>query len=82
MEKTIKVNISDRYETTPIAQLVQIAESFKSTKIYLKTEDATVNCKSIMGIMSLVLTHGMTVTIAAEGEEEEAAVDALCDFIG
>ena len=40
-----------------------------------------VNAKSIMGMMSLVLTSGSTVTIDAEGDDEEKAVDALTDFL-
>jgi catabolite repression HPr-like protein len=40
-----------------------------------------VNAKSIMGMMSLVLTSGSTVTIDAEGEDEEKAVVELERFL-
>ena len=40
-----------------------------------------VNAKSIMGMMSLVLTNGATVTINAEGTDEVEAVNALERFL-
>ena len=40
-----------------------------------------VNAKSIMGMMSLVLTRGTEVTIDAQGDDEEKAVVAIEDFL-
>jgi catabolite repression HPr-like protein len=34
-----------------------------------------------MGMMSLVLTSGAKVTVVAEGDDEEKAVDAMEDFL-
>ena len=41
----------------------------------------TVNAKSIMGIMSLGLAQGDELTISANGEDEEAAVNALVELV-
>ena len=35
------------------------------------------NAKSLLGIMSLGIVTGATVTLSASGKDEEAAVDAL-----
>ena len=40
-----------------------------------------VNAKSIMGMMSLVLTNGSIVKIIAEGADEEKAIAALEEFL-
>ena len=40
-----------------------------------------VNAKSIMGMMSLVLTAGDVVTIDAEGEDDAKAVDEIEKFL-
>ena len=37
--------------------------------------------KSIMGILLLAAAAGSALIIAAEGTDEQAAVDALCRFI-
>ena len=45
--------------------------------LYLEMDGKHVNAKSIMGMMSLVLTNGVVVTIDAEGTDEVEAVEAL-----
>ena len=37
--------------------------------------------KSIMGILLLAAPAGAALTVAAEGEDEQAAVEALCNFV-
>ncbi len=37
--------------------------------------------KSIMGILLLAAASGTLLTVSAEGEDEQAAITTLCDFI-
>lgn len=80
MKKDVVIRMSDSMEATPIAHLVQLANQF-SSKVYFEMDTKKVNAKSIMGMMSLVLSSGATVTIDAEGDDEQNAVDALEDFL-
>ena len=80
MKKDVIINMTDQMEATPIAHLVALANQFKS-QIYLVMGRTRVNAKSIMGMMSLVLMTGATVTVDANGEDEEEAVAALKDFL-
>lgn len=80
MQKDVVVQMSDSTEATPIAHLVQLANQFKS-QIYFEMDDKKVNAKSIMGMMSLVLSAGSHVTVVAEGQDEDEAVDALEKFL-
>ncbi|MBQ9631743.1 MAG: HPr family phosphocarrier protein [Lachnospiraceae bacterium] len=80
MKKDVIINMTDQMEATPIAHLVALANQFKS-QIYLEMGRTRVNAKSIMGMMSLVLMTGATVTVDANGEDEEEAVAALKDFL-
>lgn len=80
MRKDVIIQMTNSMEATPIAHLVQLANQFES-KLYFEMDMKKVNAKSIMGMMSLVLTSGSTVTIDAEGDDEEKAVDALTDFL-
>ncbi len=81
MKKNIVVRMSDSMEATPIAHLVQLANQF-SSQIYFEMDNKHVNAKSIMGMMSLVLSTGMEVTINAEGEDEAEAIAQLEGFLG
>lgn len=80
MRKTVEVQMGAGLEARPIALMVQTANRF-SSQIYLEMKEKRVNAKSIMGMMSLVLTNGTTVTIDACGEDEEKAVGAMEQFL-
>jgi phosphocarrier protein len=60
----------------PSALLVQTTKNFKSN-IYIEKGSDRINAKSIMGIITLGAAYGTELKIIAEGEDEEAAVDAI-----
>ena len=70
IRKPITIGISNGLEARPIAMLVQVASQY-SSNIYLESEAKRVNAKSIMGMMSLGLDAGESVTVSIEGEDEE-----------
>lgn len=55
---------------------VQKANEF-SSNIWVESENRKMNAKSLLGIMSLGIVTGATVTLSAVGSDEEAAVNAL-----
>jgi phosphocarrier protein len=60
----------------PSAQLTQVAGKFTS-EVYIAKNGRRVNAKSIMGVMMLAAGPGSTVTVDAEGPDEEQAMDAI-----
>ncbi|SEA03104.1 catabolite repression HPr-like protein [Pseudobutyrivibrio sp. ACV-2] len=80
MQKEVTIQMSNSMEATPIAHLVQLANRFSSS-IYFEMDEKKVNAKSIMGMMSLVLSSGSQVVIDAAGDDEEKAVAELSDFL-
>ena len=40
-----------------------------------------VNAKSLLGVLSLGIAKGMTITLIAEGYDEEAAVNGLVSLV-
>jgi catabolite repression HPr-like protein len=80
MKKEITVQMSGFTEATPIAHLVQLANQYES-KAYVEMDDKKVNVKSIMGMMSLVLTEGSVITVITEGQDETQALDAVEKFL-
>ncbi len=68
----------------PTSTLVSAVSSFKSD-ITLESAGKQVNLKSILGVMSLGVASGTTITIAADGEDEAdaiAKVDAIMESEG
>ena len=55
---------------------VQKANEFESN-IWVESGSRKMNAKSLLGIMSLSIVTGATVTLSAQGIDEEAAVAAL-----
>lgn len=61
-------------------KLTQTASQFKSD-VWIDKNGRRVNAKSIMGVMMLAASKGTTITLEAEGEDEEAALSALSQLI-
>lgn len=64
----------------PATFFIQKANSFKST-IYVEREDRRVNAKSLLGVLSLGVVKGMSITLVADGADEEEAVNGLVSLI-
>jgi phosphocarrier protein len=62
------------------AKLTQLASSFKC-EVMLTRNTRRVNAKSIMGVMMLAAAKGVTIGIETNGENEEAAMQALIALI-
>ena len=62
------------------AQFVRCASNF-SAQVRVTREGHTVGGTSIMGLMMLAAGQGHTILIEAEGEEAQAALDALVKLV-
>ena len=80
ISKNITINIPTDMEARPVALLVQLASQFESN-IYVEVEDKKVNAKSIMGMMTLGLDAGEEITLSANGEDEEAAMAGIEQYL-
>lgn len=80
IEKSIEVKMAGELDARPIAMLVQVASRHESS-IYIMAEGKRVNAKSIMGMMSLAFDQGETVTIVADGKDEQEAVEHIGDYL-
>lgn len=80
-KQEVTVGLTKDLDVSPIALLVQIASNYESN-VFIEIEEKRVNAKSIMGMMTLGLQKGKTIVVTAEGQDEEAAVEALADFLG
>lgn len=64
----------------PATFFIQKANCYKSS-IWVEKGDRKVNAKSLLGVLSLGIAKGMTVTLIADGVDEDAALEGLCAVI-
>lgn len=74
--KEIVVRCESGLHNRQATYFVQKANEFTSS-VWLESGSRKMNAKSLLGIMSLGIVTGSTVTLAAEGVDAEAAVHAL-----
>ena len=74
-KEVVVSNVSKEHDN-PIAELVQVACRYDS-EIILESNNRRINAKSIMGLMTLGLRAGESVTVHADGSDEEDAVDKI-----
>lgn len=64
----------------PATFFIQKANEYKSNiKIFREEKEA--NAKSLLGVLTLGITKGTSVTITAEGSDEQEAVEGLVELI-
>ena len=79
-EREVKIINKLGIHARPAAEIVKTAGKF-SSNITIVRDDLEVNAKSIMGVMMLAAECGATVTLRANGDDADAALDALATVI-
>lgn len=74
--KEVVVRCESGLHNRQATYFVQKANEFESS-IWLESANRKMNAKSLLGIMSLGIITGATVTISAMGPDAEEAVNAL-----
>ena len=64
----------------PATYFIQKANEVKSG-IWVEKEERRVNAKSLLGVLSLGIVKGTTITLIADGADEKEAVAALVELI-
>ncbi len=75
---TIQNNVG--LHARPATFFIQKANSYKAS-IWVEKGDRRVNAKSLLGVLSLGIVKGMTVTLIADGTDEAEALSGLSDLI-
>lgn len=70
----------ERVEAKNLTKLTQKASRFKSL-ISIEKDERKANGKSLMGLLSLAVKGGDSISIIVEGTDESEAIEALTKFI-
>jgi phosphocarrier protein HPr len=78
--RTVKVENPLGMHARAAAKFVHMATRFQS-HVHVTREGRRMDGKSIMGLLLLAAACGSTITISAEGTDEDQAVDALATLV-
>ena len=60
---------------------MQTAARFKDTRVEVIKDGMVRDAKSILSVLTLGVSQGMTITVRADGPQADAAVAALSDLV-
>lgn len=80
VEREVTVVPKAGLHARPAAKFVKEAKGY-SSDITVSKGETEANAKSSLRLMTLGAKHGDTVVIRADGEDEEAAVEALANIL-
>ena len=80
ISRNVTVTNSLGLHARPATFFIQKANSYKCS-IWVEKEDCRVNAKSLLGILSLGISKDATITIIADGADEEDAANGLVELV-
>ena len=78
--KEVTINNQVGLHARPATFFIQKANEFKSS-IWVEKDERRVNAKSLLGVLSLGIVKGTTVSFIADGTDEKDAVDKLVELV-
>ncbi len=80
ISRDIVISNTSGLHARPATFFIQKANSYKSS-IWIEKEDRKVNAKSLLGVLSLGIAKDMTITLIADGPDENAAITGLVELV-
>ena len=80
ISRSVTIKNSQGLHARPATFFIQKANSYKAS-IWVEKEDCRVNAKSLLGVLSLDIVKGTTITLIADGADEAAAIEGLVALI-
>lgn len=76
----LTISIEEGLHARPAAKFVKLANKFPC-EIWVEKDDEEINGKSIMGLMMLAAAEGSVISVSAEGEKAETALEKLTELV-
>ena len=80
ISRKVTIKNSVGLHARPATFFIQKANSYKAS-IWVEKEDCRVNAKSLLGVLSLGITKGTTITLIADGIDEQSAIDGIVSLV-
>ena len=80
LSKEITLVNSVGLHARPATFFIQKANSYRCS-VWIENNSRRANAKSLLGVLSMGIVKGMTITLIADGSDEEEALNGLCNFL-
>jgi len=80
LTREVTINNQVGLHARPATFFIQKANEFKSS-IWIEKDDRKVNAKSLLGVLSLGIVKGTSVSLVADGNDEKEALNTLATLI-
>ena len=78
--KNVTITNTIGLHARPATFFIQKANSYKCS-VWVEKDERKVNAKSLLGVLSLGIAKGMTITLIADGQDEENAINGLVELV-
>ena len=80
VKKQVTITNNIGLHARPATFFIQKANTYHCS-VWVEKDDRRVNAKSLLGVLSLGIAKGMTITLMADGQDEVNAIDGLIELI-
>ena len=80
ISRDIVINNASGLHARPATFFIQKANSYPCA-VWIEKDDRKVNAKSLLGVLSMGIARGMSITLVADGQGEEEALAGLIALI-
>ena len=80
ISRNVQITNNVGLHARPATFFIQKANSYRSS-IWVEKDDRRVNAKSLLGVLSLGIVKGMTITLIADGTDEADALEGLATLV-
>lgn len=80
ISRDITIKNSVGLHARPATFFIQKANSYQSS-VWIQKEDRRISAKSLLGVLSMGITGGMTITLIADGPDETEALNGLEELV-
>lgn len=80
IQRDVQITNNSGLHARPATFFIQKANTYRSG-IWVVKDDRKVSAKSLLGVLSIGIAKGMTITLVADGDDEQDAIDGLVELI-
>ena len=78
--ETVEITNNSGLHARPASDIIKLATSLKC-EVFLEKDEKRVTAKSILGVLSLAIVKGSTISIITDGEDEEEGLAKLVQYV-
>ena len=80
ISREVTIKNKEGFHARPATFFIQKANSYASS-IWIQKDDRRISAKSLLGVLSMGITGGMTITLIADGPDEAEALNGLEELV-